>query len=84
MQYNPTQRMSYQSPYQPPQTNYPNFDYYQPDALAPARRAGLLMYVMGALLILSSLCCGGVGAMLPQVIARSRIRSASCNIRCLS
>ena len=26
--------MTYQSPYQPP-TGYSNFDYYQPDLLAP-------------------------------------------------
>ena len=59
--------MTYQSPYQPP-TGYSNFDYYQPDLLAPARRASLLMFILGGLALLSSLCCVGVGTMVPQLM----------------
>jgi TM2 domain-containing membrane protein YozV len=61
----------YPSPYQPPTPPYPGYDYYSgsSDALAPAKRAGILMFTIAGLLILGSLCCGAVGAMLPQLMA---------------
>jgi hypothetical protein len=50
----------YQPPYPPPGSNYPaGFDYYQPqqtDPLAPARRAGVLMWILGGLLLLLGGC----------------------------
>src|SRR4051812_43124410 len=65
----PATPMSYPSPYQPPQQQpYPNFDYYRPDLLAPARRASLLMFLVGGLTFVSSLCCAGVGSALPRLI----------------
>jgi hypothetical protein len=54
-------------PYSPPPD--PNvYSYYQPgpDLLAPARRASMLMFVMGALLGLGAVCCIGGGYMLPR------------------
>ncbi len=59
--------MTYQSPYQPP-SGYSNFDYSQPDLLAPARRASLMMFILGGLALLSSFCCAGAGAMVPQLM----------------
>ena len=61
-----------QSPYQPP-TPYSqpmNFDYYgaPPDALAPARRAGALQYVVGGVVLLASFCCAGMGVLLPEMM----------------
>lgn len=64
--------MSYPSPYQPPTPQpYPTFDYYQPDLLAPARRASVLMFVLGGLAVASALCCAGVGAMLPRMMGEN-------------
>ena len=60
--------MSYPSPYQPPTPQYSQYNYYQPDVLGPARRASVLMFVTGGLLIASSLCCGVFAAMLPQLM----------------
>ena len=66
------------SPYnQPPlQPNYGyDFSYYQSpeDLLAPAKRAGVMMYVIGGLLALGGLCCGGVGVVAPvdEIMAQS-------------
>ncbi len=60
----------YPSPYSPPPVppNYGyDFNYYQPqqDVLAPARRAGVIMFIMGGLLAIGGLCCGAVGALAP-------------------
>src|SRR5687768_16291998 len=63
--------MTDQPPYQPPSAGYPSFDYYyqqQPDFLAPARRAATMLYVIGALALLSSFCCIGAGSMLPRLM----------------
>jgi hypothetical protein len=61
------------SPYQPPQQPSPTtFDYYQPaDVLGPARRAGGMMFVLAGVMLLGAFCCGGFGAMLPQVLAQN-------------
>ena len=66
------------SPYsQPPlQPNYGyDFSYYQTseDLLAPAKRAGVMMYVIGGLLAMGGLCCGGVGVAAPvdEIMAQS-------------
>lgn len=63
----------YPSPYSPPP--YPPQGYvtaygYGPseDLFAPARRAGILMIVLGALTIVIGLCMGLGGAMLPQMM----------------
>lgn len=61
-------------PYQPPQPyQLPYGQPYgvgqAPDALSPARRASLLMFILGGLTLLGSLCCGLVGAMIPNLIA---------------
>jgi hypothetical protein len=60
-------------PQQPPHPGYQNY-YYQPppDPLAPAKRASILMFVLGGL----SLCCGmciGIFAFIPwqQIVASS-------------
>jgi hypothetical protein len=67
----------YPSPYTPPGPHAPggyNFDYYQPaagsDPLGPARRASSLMYGLGGFIAAGGLCCAGVGAMLPQMLAQ--------------
>jgi len=68
----------YPPPYnQPPvQPNYGyDFSYYQSadDQLGPARRAGVMMFVIGGLLALGGLCCGIGGAFAPldEVIAQN-------------
>ena len=63
--------MTYPSPYQPPTPpNFPGgFDPYNPGPLLPARRASVLLYVLGALGILSAACCIGSGVMLPRMLA---------------
>ncbi len=65
----------YPSPYSPPPVppNYGyDFNYYQPqrDVLAPSRRAGMLLYVVGGLILLPSLCCGAMGLALPAIMAQ--------------
>lgn len=66
----------YQSPYTPP-PQHPNdvggydFNYYQPqrDLLAPAKRASTLLFILGALIVLPSFCCAGMGLALPAIMA---------------
>jgi hypothetical protein len=60
--------MSYPSPYQPPQPDYQSFNYYQQDFLAPARRAAILMFVIGGLGVAGAFCCGGSVLLLPQLM----------------
>ncbi len=65
----------YHSPYSSPaqhqtpqQPNYGyDFSYYQPgdNPLAPARRAGVMMFIVGGLLAIGGLCCGAMGALAP-------------------
>ena len=62
--------MSYPSPYQPPgPPPTMGYDPYNPGPLAPARRASILLYVLGAIGMLSAVCCIGSGAMLPRMLA---------------
>lgn len=60
----------YPSPYQP---QYPlNFDYFQPgtpDLLAPARRAAIMLFIVGGL----SLLCGGGFVVLPFALPMSQL-----------
>lgn len=60
----------YPSPYQPPVPTGPMYGYDPAldAALAPARRAGILMFILGGLLFLGGVCCVGVGALLPQLM----------------
>ena len=58
------------APYTPPSQYAAGYDYYQNDPLAPARRAGMLMYLIGGVGLLSSFCCIGMGAMLPTLMAQ--------------
>jgi hypothetical protein len=74
----------YPSPYSPPPVppNYGyDFSYYQPqqDVLAPARRASVIMFVMGGLLAIGGLCCGAVGAMAPldQIMSQNPTLSST-------
>jgi len=65
----------YPPPYsQPPvQQNYGyDFSYYQSqdDVLAPAKRASVLMFVLGGLVLLPSCCCGVVAFALPAMMAQ--------------
>jgi hypothetical protein len=65
----------YPSPYTPPPSpNYGGYDfnYYQPmqDPLAPAKKASIMLYVLGALVLLPSMCCGLVGLSIPTMIAQ--------------
>jgi hypothetical protein len=59
----------YPSPYSPPP--YPqNAGYYNPyafDPLRPAKRAGILMIIVGAIAILFATCMVGVGQMIRTV-----------------
>jgi hypothetical protein len=49
----------------------PTFDYYQPaGGSSHARRASVMMYVIGALVLLSGFCCLGMGAMVPKLAQR--------------
>jgi hypothetical protein len=53
-----------------PPTGYaPGYDYGQGDVLAPAKRAGIMMYVLGGLVLASSACCVGAGVSLPRLMA---------------
>jgi hypothetical protein len=79
----------YPSPYTPPSTpqqqqqlNYGyDFRYYQPtdDLLAPARRAGVLLFVVGGLLALGGLCCGALGTLAPldEVMAQNPVLNST-------
>jgi hypothetical protein len=40
----------------------------QRDPLAPAKRASILLYVLGGLALAGGLCCGVIGAMMPQLL----------------
>lgn len=69
-------------PYSPQQFP-PDFSQYQaaPDPLAPARRAGVMLLIVGALMIALGTCGGMVGFMIPldqlnQVIAQSHVDTA--------
>ena len=66
--YNPAAEMT-QYPYTPPTQYAAGYDYYQSDPLAPARRAGLLMYILGGIVLLSGFCCIGMGQALPKLMA---------------
>ena len=57
-----------QGPYTPP-TNYAAGYDYGPDPLGPAKRAGILMYVLGGMTFVSSFCCVGAGVSLPKLMA---------------
>src|SRR5438874_39697 len=61
--------MTQYSPYQPP---YPSYGYPTPasDPGAAPRRAGIMMYIAGALVTLLGFCCVGVGALLPDILAQ--------------
>src|SRR5688572_14332897 len=59
-----------QFPYTPPTQYAAGYDYYQTDPLAPARRAGMLMYLIGGIVLLSGFCCIGMGQALPRLIAQ--------------
>ena len=71
----------YPSPYQPPGQQYPmSFDYYQPaDALAPARAAAVMLFVLGGAMVLGAFCCAGTGAMVPQMMAQNPEAFADLN-----
>lgn len=63
----------YPPPYQPPQPGYatpPGYPPMSPSVLGPARRAGILMFVLGGLSVLGGLCCGISGSMIEQIIAQ--------------
>src|SRR5438128_18031 len=63
-----SQQPSYQQPPYPP---YPtSFDYYQPteDPLTPARRASMLMFFVGGMVLVGGFCCIGFGAALPNLL----------------
>jgi hypothetical protein len=62
----------YPSPYQPPgppPNPYGPYSPPQPDAFAAARRAGLLQLIMGGIVVAGSVCCIGVGALLPRMLS---------------
>jgi hypothetical protein len=64
--YNRDQMSQYPSPYSPP-PYMQNPGYYAPypiDPLRPAKRAGLLMIILGSVTVLLSMCMAGVGQML--------------------
>src|SRR5687767_9374021 len=66
-----------QSPYSGPQPQQQLHSYsYDPygqlvqggdasDPLSPARRAGVMMFVLGGLLLMCGVACGGIGALAP-------------------
>jgi hypothetical protein len=58
----------YSPPPQPQQPGYgQDFNYYQSaeDLTAPARRASIMMFIVGGLLAIGGLCCGALGALAP-------------------
>jgi hypothetical protein len=66
----------YPSPYAPPQAAA---YYAQPPAetlLAPARRAGILMIVLGALMFLFAACVAVIGALIPNMRTQPEIQDA--------
>ena len=73
----------YPSPYSPPpdpqqytytQANYGNYGHnpYEAELLRPARRAGLMMSILGGLMFLAGVCCVGMGLAFPwdQLLAQ--------------
>jgi hypothetical protein len=58
----------YPSPYYPPNVPPPHMPYGGPvDVLAPAKRASILMFILGPLL----LCCGGCLLSMPTLLANA-------------
>lgn len=66
----------YPNPYQPP-AGAPGFNYYRPagpDPLAPARRASVLLFVLGGLAVLGGICAGLIAWVVPldQIINQAQ------------
>jgi len=67
----------YPNPYPPP-PGAPGFDYYRPmpprDPLAPAKRASVMLFVLGGLAVLGGLCIGTIVWIMPldQVINQAK------------
>ena len=62
----------YPSPYQPPQYQQPGYGYAPPqqDPRTPARQAGLLMMILGAIVVLCGGCMILIGAALPSLMSK--------------
>ena len=73
----------YPPPYQPPQGPL-GYQYHQPgaDARGPARRASVMLWVMGALFSLCGLCTSSVFWVLPidQIVAQAKGHMSSQQI----
>jgi hypothetical protein len=83
----------YPSPYSPPpsqqqqqqqqpQVGYGyDFNYYQPgqDPLVPARRASVMLFIVGGLLAIGGLCCGAVGTLAPmdEIMAQNPVLNST-------
>jgi hypothetical protein len=58
-----------QPPYQQPPPGYPmDYSAYYSDPLAPGKRAAIMMYVTGAIMLIMGSCAGIVLAMLPELM----------------
>lgn len=66
----------YQPPYTPPPTPpgypypypYPYLNPYAPDILKPARRASVMMFILGGLCLFGGFCFGVTGAAIPRLL----------------
>src|SRR3954471_16123973 len=73
-----------QSPYTPPGSPQPiHYGTYYPgppqDALAPARRAAMMTYIIGGLVIAMGACCVGFSALLPQMLQQQPQMASEMN-----
>src|SRR5438046_9035239 len=58
----------YQMPPMPPGGPYSTDYYYGGDPLAPAKRASVMMFVVGAMILLLGMCAGVFVAALPEMM----------------
>ncbi len=68
----------YPSPYSPPPSYLSQFGYYAPpqlDLLAPAKRAGLLMMILGGLGVAIGLCMAGAGRIMQSTTMPPEVQS---------
>jgi len=64
-----------QWPYQPP-GQVPQYYAYGSDPLAAARRAAVMMFVMGGLMAVGALCFGGIGLAGPEQLLAQMVQQA--------
>jgi len=70
----------YPSPYQPPTFDYRSYMPAAPDLLAPARRAGTMMFVIGGLILLLGGCIAAMSRALPGLPMQAEQEQVMTNL----